>query len=87
MPSSGLEVASVVRSAGRARASALVVGVVLGAGEGAALILRLLSGPVADRTLRFRLLTIAGYALTAVCVPLLALTPFLVRPGSPSGPG
>ena len=62
-------------------ASALVVGVVLGAGEAAALILRLLSGPVADRTRRYWLLTIAGYALTAVCVPLLALTPFLGAAG------
>jgi MFS family permease len=58
-------------------ASALVVGAVTGAGEAAALILRMVSGPLADRTRRYWTLTIAGYALTAVCVPLLALTPFL----------
>jgi MFS family permease len=58
-------------------ASALVVGAVTGAGEAAALVLRMLSGPLADRTRRYWTLTIAGYALTAVCVPLLALTPFL----------
>jgi MFS family permease len=58
-------------------ASALVVGAVTGAGEAAALILRMVSGPLADRTRRYWTLTIAGYALTAMCVPLLALTPFL----------
>ncbi|MER6810886.1 MFS transporter [Spirillospora sp. NPDC000708] len=54
-------------------ASAAVVGVVTGAGEAAALGLRLVSGPLADRTRRFWALTIAGYALTAVSVPLLGL--------------
>jgi MFS family permease len=58
-------------------ASALVVGVVTGAGEAAALLLRLVSGPLADRTARYWTLTIAGYGLTAVCVPLLALAPAL----------
>jgi len=58
-------------------ATALVVGAVTGAGEAAALILRLVFGPLADRTQRYWTLTIAGYALTAVCVPLLAITPFL----------
>ncbi len=62
-------------------ASALVVGAVTGAGEAAALILRVVSGPWADRTRRYWTLTIAGYALTAVCVPLLALTPFLGAAG------
>jgi MFS family permease len=62
-------------------ASALVVGAVTGAGEAAALILRMVSGPLADRTRRYWTLTIAGYALTAVCVPLLALTPFLGSAG------
>ncbi|MEU6196672.1 MFS transporter [Streptomyces sp. NPDC047061] len=52
-------------------ASALVVGVVTGAGEAAALGLRLVSGPLADRTHRFWGLTIAGYALTVISVPLL----------------
>ncbi|MFJ9680076.1 MFS transporter [Streptomyces sp. NPDC101194] len=55
-------------------ASALVVGVVTGAGEAAALILRLVSGPLADRTGRFWGWTIAGYALTVVSVPVLGLT-------------
>nr|WP_299035401.1 MFS transporter [uncultured Pseudokineococcus sp.] len=58
-------------------ASALVVGVVSGAGEAMALLLRLASGPLADRTGRYWLLTLTGYALTAVCVPLLAVIPLL----------
>jgi MFS family permease len=62
-------------------ASALVVGAVTGAGEAAALIFRVVSGPLADRTGRYWTLTIAGYALTAVCVPLLALTPVLGAAG------
>lgn len=55
-------------------ASAVLVGVVTGAGEAAALGLRLVSGPLADRTRRFWALAICGYALTAVTVPLLGLT-------------
>lgn len=58
-------------------ASAFVVGVVTGAGEAAALVLRLFFGALADRTGRYWSLTIIGYGLTAVSVPLLALTPFL----------
>lgn len=54
-------------------ASSLVVGAVTGAGEAAALGLRLVSGPMADRTRRFWGLTIAGYALTVVSVPLLGV--------------
>ncbi|MEU9044913.1 MULTISPECIES: MFS transporter [unclassified Kitasatospora] len=54
-------------------ASALVVGVVTGAGEAAAFGLRLVSGPLADRTGRFWALTIAGYALTVAAVPLLGV--------------
>ncbi|MFC9225135.1 MFS transporter [Streptomyces hygroscopicus] len=54
-------------------ASSLVVGVVTGAGEAAALGLRLVSGPLADRTHRFWGLAIAGYALTVVSVPLLGV--------------
>ncbi|WP_225924894.1 MFS transporter [Pseudonocardia abyssalis] len=54
-------------------ASAVVVGVVTGAGEAAALVLRLVSGPLADRTRRFWAWTIAGYAMTVVTVPLLGL--------------
>ncbi|WP_217709721.1 MFS transporter [Amycolatopsis sp. Hca4] len=55
-------------------ASATVVGVVTGTGEAAALGLRLVSGPLADRTRRFWALTISGYTLTAISVPLLGLT-------------
>lgn len=62
-------------------ASALVVGAVTGAGEAVALILRLFSGPWADRNGRYWSLTISGYALTAICVPLLALTPLLGAAG------
>ncbi|GAA2141012.1 MFS transporter [Nocardioides koreensis] len=58
-------------------ASALVVGVVTGAGEAAALVLRLVSGPLADRSGAYWPLTIVGYAMTAVCVPLMAVAPFL----------
>ncbi|MGW7408951.1 MFS transporter [Streptomyces sp. NPDC054833] len=54
-------------------ASSLVVGTVTGAGEAAALGLRLVSGPIADRTRRFWGLAIAGYALTVVTVPLLGV--------------
>jgi MFS family permease len=58
-------------------ATAVVVGVVTGAGEAMALVLRLVFGPLADRTGRYWALTIIGYGLTAVCVPLLAVTPFV----------
>jgi MFS family permease len=58
-------------------ASALTVGLVTGAGEAVALVLRLVTGPWADRTQRHWNLTVTGYAMTAVCVPLLAITPLL----------
>ncbi len=58
-------------------ASALAVGLITGAGEAMALLLRLVSGPLADRTHRYWSLTILGYAMTAVCVPLLAVAPFV----------
>ncbi|QJS14695.1 MFS transporter [Streptomyces argyrophyllae] len=54
-------------------ASSLVVGVVTGAGEAAALGLRLVSGPLADRTRRFWGLSIGGYALTVLSVPPLGV--------------
>lgn len=57
-------------------ASAMLVGVVVGAGEAAALMLRLVFGRAADRASRYWPMTIAGYALTAISVPLLAITPF-----------
>ena len=58
-------------------ASAFVVAVVTGAGEAAALVLRLVSGPLADRTRRFWTLAISGYTLTVITVPLLGLTSVL----------
>lgn len=58
-------------------ASALLVGLITGAGEAMALLLRLVSGPLADRSGRYWSLTILGYAMTAVCVPLLAVAPFV----------
>jgi len=54
-------------------ASALLVGVVTGIGESAALVLRLVSGPLADRSGRFWDWTVAGYAVTVLSVPTLGL--------------
>ncbi|MBP0456666.1 MFS transporter [Streptomyces bomunensis] len=54
-------------------ATAAVVGIVTGVGEAAALLLRLGSGPLADRTRRFWAWTICGYALTVISVPVLGL--------------
>jgi MFS family permease len=61
--------------------SALVVGLVTGAGEAAALGFRLFSGPAADRSGRYWRWMVTGYALTAVCVPLMALAPALGAAG------
>ena len=61
-------------------ASATVVGLVTGAGEAMALVLRLVFGPLADRRAAHWSLTVVGYGLTAVCVPLLAVSP-LFQPG------
>jgi MFS family permease len=65
-------------------ASAVVVGLVTGAGDAMALVLRLVFGPVADRTGRYWTLTIVGYGLTAVCVPLLSWPRGSARPASGS---
>lgn len=62
-------------------ASGVVVGLVTGAGEAVALVLRLVFGPVADRTGRYWTLTIVGYGLTALCVPLLWFAPRLGAAG------
>lgn len=62
---------------GQLGASALVVGLVTGVGEAIGLGFRLISGPWADRTRRYWTFTLLGYALTVVCIPLLALAPFL----------
>jgi MFS family permease len=62
-------------------ASALTVGLVTGAGEAVALVLRLVTGPWADQSQRHWRLTVVGYAMTAVCVPLLAVAPLLGSAG------
>ncbi|MEA5454804.1 MFS transporter [Sinomonas sp. JGH33] len=54
-------------------ASGALVGFITGLGEAAALVLRLATGPLADRTRRYWPLTIAGYALTVVAVPVMSL--------------
>ncbi len=55
-------------------ASAAVVGVVSGTGEAVALMFRMVTGRISDRTGRHWALSIGGYALTVVSVPLLAAT-------------
>ncbi len=62
-------------------APAVLVGLVSGAGEAMALLLRLVSGSWADRTGRYWTFTVAGYGVTAVSVPALAVTPFLGAAG------
>ena len=62
-------------------ASAAIVGLVTGIGEAMALVLRLAVGPIADARGSHWSFTIAGYALTAVCVPLLAVAPTLGAAG------
>ena len=62
-------------------ATAAVVGLITGAGEAAALGLRLFTGRLADRTGRPWPQTIIGYAVTAVCVPLIAVTGNLAAAG------
>ena len=62
-------------------ATALLVGLVTGGAQALALVLRLVTGPWADRTGAYWGFTIFGYALTAVSVPLLAVTPLLGAAG------
>jgi MFS family permease len=62
-------------------ASALLVGLVTGVGEALALLLRLPAGSRVDRSGGYWRATIAGYALTALSVPALAVTPFLGSAG------
>lgn len=66
---------------GELGATALVVGLVTGTAEALGFMLRLVSGPLVDRTRRYWGAAIAGYALTAVSVPLLAVTPFFGAAG------
>lgn len=58
-------------------ATAFIVGLVTGLGEALALGLRLASGPMADKPERQWPLAMAGYAATAVAVPLMAIAPLL----------
>jgi MFS family permease len=53
-------------------ASAALVGFITGAGEAVALVFRLGTGALSDRTGRHWALSIGGYALTMVSVPLMA---------------
>jgi len=62
---------------GQLGATALVVGLVTGGAEAAAQGLRVVFGPWADRTRRYWSFTVAGYAMTVVSVPLLAVAPGL----------
>ena len=55
-------------------ASAAVVGFVTGSGEAVALVFRLLTGRISDRTGRRWALSIAGYTITVIAVPLIAVT-------------
>jgi MFS family permease len=59
---------------GHLGASAAVVGLVTGIGEATALVFRLFTGRLADRTGRPWPQTIVGYGLTMVCVPLMAVS-------------
>jgi len=54
-------------------ASATVVGLVAGCGELLGYAIRLLSGYLSDRTGRYWAITIAGYAINVLAVPLIAL--------------
>ncbi len=62
---------------GQLGASALTVGLVTGGSEALGFMLRLISGPAVDRSRRYWGWAIAGYAMTGLSVPLLAVTPFL----------
>ena len=62
-------------AAGGAGASALVVGSVTCAAEAVSLLLRVVVGPWADRLGNHWSWTIAGYAVTAVCISMLAVAP------------
>jgi MFS family permease len=54
-------------------ASAALVGVVTGVGEAVALVFRLFTGRLSDRTGKHWAISITGYAITMVSVPLLAV--------------
>ena len=60
---------------GLAGASAAVIGFVSGLGEFVGYSLRLLTGVITDRTKKYWLLTILGYAIDVLAIPALALVP------------
>jgi hypothetical protein len=62
-------------------ASAVLVGLVSGAGEAMALLLRLVSGSWADLQRTLLDAHVRRLSLTVVCVPALAITPFLAGAG------
>lgn len=62
-------------------ASAMVIGVVMGAAEAVSLILRVVAGPLADRSGNHWKWTVVGYGLTVVCFPLLAVAPAMGAAG------
>ncbi len=54
-------------------ASAALVGVITGVGEAVALVFRLFTGQLSDRTGKHWAISITGYAITMISVPLLAV--------------
>ncbi len=60
---------------GMAGASAAVIGFISGLGEFVGYSLRLLTGVITDRTKKYWLLTILGYAVDVLAIPALALVP------------
>jgi len=63
-------------------AGAALAGFITGAGEAVALVFRLFTGRLADRTGRRWALSIAGYLITIVAVPLLAAAQALWQAGA-----
>lgn len=59
-------------------ANALIVGIVSGLGEATALAGRLFSGPLADRTGRYWIFALLGYAATACAVPAMGFAGSLI---------
>ena len=62
-------------------ASALTVGLVTGAGESIALMFRLVTGAWADRHDNYWRMTVIGYLITVISVPMLAIAPFVGSAG------
>jgi len=66
---------------GQLGASALMIGIITGTGEAIAQGFRLVTGPWSDRSRRYWDFTLVGYILTVVCVPLMAVSPFIGAAG------